>query len=89
MTLAEAGGHHHRHRSCLATAGTDAELAELISGLHAVSAEFTDRWHAAGPVLYRGARKTVDHLRVGSTTLDSDVLAAGVPTGTTTGGRRQ
>lgn len=54
----------------------DAELDDLINGLHAASTEFTDRWHAARPVLYRGARKKIDHPDVGSMTLDSDVLQA-------------
>lgn len=54
----------------------DAELADLVAGLRAVSAEFTERWHAARPVAYRGARKQIDHPDVGSMTLDGDVLQA-------------
>lgn len=52
----------------------DPELTDLIAGLHAVSPEFTVRWHTARPVLYRGARKQVDHPDVGSMTLDSDIF---------------
>jgi len=54
----------------------DPELADLINGLHAVTPEFTDRWHAARPALYSGARKQIDHPHVGAMTQDSDVLQA-------------
>lgn len=54
----------------------DAELTDLIAGLRAVSPDFTARWRAARPVLYRGARKQIEHPRVGSMTLDSDILEA-------------
>lgn len=52
----------------------DPELIDLIGALHAASPEFTDRWRAARPVLYRGARKQVDHPDVGVMTLDSDIF---------------
>jgi len=45
-------------------------------GMHAVNPEFTDRWRAARPARYCGARKQVDHPHIGAMTLDSDVLQA-------------
>jgi transcriptional regulator with XRE-family HTH domain len=54
----------------------DAELAALVHDLRARSAEFADRWRTARPAIYRGARKSIDHPRVGTMTLDGDVFQA-------------
>lgn len=54
----------------------DAELADLVTGLHAASAEFTERWHAARPALYQGTHKHIEHPDIGSMTLDGDILQA-------------
>lgn len=54
----------------------DAELAELVGDLHAHSEEFSHRWRTARPTVYRGARKRIDHPRVGAMTLDGDVFRA-------------
>jgi hypothetical protein len=54
----------------------DAELAELVRNLRARSDDFADRWRTARPAVYRGARKSIDHPRAGSMTLDGDVFQA-------------
>jgi transcriptional regulator with XRE-family HTH domain len=54
----------------------DAELAELIDVLRTTGPAFTDRWDAARPAVYRGARKRLDHPRAGVMTLDGDVFQA-------------
>ncbi|AGL17511.1 putative HTH-type transcriptional regulator [Actinoplanes sp. N902-109] len=52
----------------------DAELADLVTALHEVSAEFAERWGAARPARYRGMRKHVEHPVAGAVVLDGDVL---------------
>jgi transcriptional regulator with XRE-family HTH domain len=52
----------------------DAELADLVTALHAASPEFTERWTAARPALFRGMRKHIDHPGAGPIVLDGDVL---------------
>lgn len=52
----------------------DAELDELVGALMAGSDEFARRWRTARPTVYRGARKSIDHPRVGTMTLDGDVF---------------
>lgn len=54
----------------------DAELADLVQDLHAACPEFTERWHAARPAVYRGARKNIEHPRVGHLVLDGDVFCS-------------
>lgn len=52
----------------------DAELDELVGALMVGSDEFARRWRTARPSVYRGARKSIDHPRVGPMTLDGDVF---------------
>jgi len=54
----------------------DAELEALIRELRATSEAFSARWRSARPAVYRGARKHLDHPRVGAMTLDGDVFQA-------------
>ncbi|WP_306213931.1 helix-turn-helix domain-containing protein [Actinoplanes sp. RD1] len=54
----------------------DAELADLVTALHEVSPEFTERWSAARPARFRGMRKHIDHPGTGPLVLDGDVLQA-------------
>ncbi len=52
----------------------DAELDQLVGALMAGSDEFARRWRTARPSVYRGARKSIVHPRVGTMTLDGDVF---------------
>lgn len=56
----------------------DPELGELVAALQATGDDFSERWRTARPAVYAGARKHIDHPRVGPMTLDGDVF---VPAG--------
>ncbi|MZD06135.1 transcriptional regulator, partial [Streptomyces sp. SID5785] len=52
----------------------DPRLRELVAELRTRSARFADLWDGGAVGRHEAARKTVDHPRVGTLTLDCDVL---------------
>jgi transcriptional regulator with XRE-family HTH domain len=63
-------------RRAVATYPDDAELADLVADLRAVSTAFAERWTDFALPRRVAERKTVDHPGVGPITLDCDVFSA-------------
>ncbi|MEU9022809.1 helix-turn-helix transcriptional regulator [Actinomadura sp. NPDC048394] len=67
--LREAAGRYH----------ADLGLQQLIAELHAKSEVFAELWDAGTVGRHEASRKTIDHPRVGTLTLDCDVLTVRGP----------
>ena len=54
----------------------DDDLGQLVAGLCGRSSDFAARWDAARPKRHQSISKVIDHPRIGTLVLDSDVLNA-------------